>query len=564
MLTERDNSGVCTLTVCLATLKQCTEAAAVRLSRQSSASIRSVSENQRIRRALISCSDKLGLVDFAAGLLANGVQIYSTGGTRKHLADHGIETIDVAEYTGFPEMMDGRVKTLHPKIFGGILARRDNVGDLASMQDEDIRGIELVVVNLYPFEATVSRPGVSREEAIEQIDIGGPSLIRAAAKNHQWVTVVTRPEQYSSVLSSIEEQATTTLSLRRKLAGEAFTMTCQYDQAIADYFRRETAGAELPTTLTVRLERKGLLRYGENPHQKAAVYRIPRDSAASVVNARHIHGKELSYNNILDLDSALSIARSFGQPAVSVIKHNNPCGAATSSKLSLATRNALDGDPVSAFGSVIGFNRTVDTETAEVLVEPGRFIEAIIAPDFAAGAVGVLTTKPKWRDSVRLMQVGQLGATESEVTIRFVAGGALVQESDTLPAFHSQWRTVTEAAVSDALWDDLHFAWEMVRHVKSNAIVLCRDTALVGVGAGQMSRVDSVDISIHKAGDRSAGSVLASDAFFPFPDSIEAAAEAGVVAIIQPGGSKRDDEVIAACNAHRIPMVFTGVRHFRH
>ncbi len=523
-----------------------------------------MSENQRIRRALISCSDKLGLVDFAAGLIACGVQIYSTGGTRKHLEDHGIETLDVAEYTGFPEMMDGRVKTLHPKIFGGILARRDNVGDLASMQDEDIRGIELVVVNLYPFEATVSRKGVTREEAIEQIDIGGPSLIRAAAKNHQWVTVVTRPEQYSSVLSDVEEQGATSLTLRRRLAGEAFAMTCNYDQAIADYFRRESAGGELPSTLNVRLERKSLLRYGENPHQKAAVYRIPRHSKASVVSARHIHGKELSYNNILDLDSALSIARSFGQPAVAVIKHNNPCGTATCSKLSLATRKALDGDPVSAFGSVLGFNRTLDTETAEVLVEPGRFIEAIIAPDFEAGAVGVLTTRPKWRDNVRLMQVGRLTEAESEITIRFIAGGALVQEADTLPAFHSQWRTVTEASVNDALWDDLHFAWEMVRHVKSNAIVLGRDTSLVGVGAGQMSRVDSVEIAIRKAGERAAGSVMASDAFFPFPDSIEAAAEAGVVAIIQPGGSRRDEDVIAACNEHRIPMVFTGARHFRH
>lgn len=523
-----------------------------------------MSENQRIRRALISCSDKLGLVDFAAGLTACGVQIYSTGGTRKHLSDHGIDSIDVSEYTGFPEMMHGRVKTLHPKIFGGILARRDNVGDLASMQDEDIKGFEMVVVNLYPFEATVARPGVTREEAIEQIDIGGPSLIRAAAKNHQWVTVVTRPEQYSAVLSQVQEDATTTPSLRRKLASEAFTMTCNYDQAISDYFRSESTGSELPANLTIRLERKGQLRYGENPHQKAAVYRIPRDSSAGVVNARHIHGKELSYNNIMDLDSALSIARSFAQPAVSVIKHNNPCGTATSSKLSIAAQNALDGDPLSAFGSVLGFNRTVDAETAEILVEPGRFIEAIIAPDFEAGAVGILTTRPKWKDNVRLMQVGRLSDADREVAVRFVGGGALVQEADSLPPFHSQWKTVTEVKVEDALWDDIHFAWEMVRHVKSNAIVLGRDTSLVGVGAGQMSRVDSVEIAIRKAGERAAGSVLASDAFFPFPDSIEAAADAGVVAIVQPGGSRRDSEVIEACNEFRIPMVFTGMRHFKH
>jgi phosphoribosylaminoimidazolecarboxamide formyltransferase/IMP cyclohydrolase len=523
-----------------------------------------VSENPRIRRALISCSDKLGLVDFAAGLVACGVQIYSTGGTRRHLADHGIETIDVAEYTGFPEMMDGRVKTLHPKIFGGILGRRDNVNDLNAMQDEGISGIELVVVNLYPFEATISRVGVTREEAIEQIDIGGPSLIRAAAKNHEWVTVATRAEQYSSILSAIEEDGSTSLALRRRLAGDAFTLTCTYDQTISDYFRSDAGANEFPTSLTIRLDRKAQLRYGENPHQKAAVYRIPRDSAASVVNARHLHGKELSYNNILDLDSALAIARGFGQPAVSVIKHNNPCGTATCAKLSLAARKALDGDPVSAFGSVLGFNRTLDSETAEVLVEDGRFIEAIIAPDFEAGAVGILTTRPKWRDNVRLMQVGRIAAGDTEMAIRFVAGGALVQEADNLPAFHAHWKTVTEAKVSDALWDDIHFAWEMVRHVKSNAIVLGRDTALVGVGAGQMSRVDSVEIAIRKAGERSAGSVMASDAFFPFPDSIHAAADAGVVAIIQPGGSRRDEDAIEACNQHRIPMVFTGVRHFKH
>jgi len=312
------------------------------------------------------------------------------------------------------------------------------------------------------------------------------------------------------------------------------------------------------------LERKSQLRYGENPHQKAAVYRIPKSSTASVVNARHIHGKELSYNNILDLDSALSIARSFGQPAVAVIKHNNPCGTATCAKLSLATRKALGGDPVSAFGSVLGFNRTVDVETAEVLIEPGLFIEAIIAPDFEAGAVGILTTRPKWRDNVRLMQVGRIAPAAAEMSVRFLAGGALVQESDNLPAIHSQWRTVTEAPVNDALWDDIYFAWEMVRHVKSNAIVLGRDTALVGVGAGQMSRVDSVEIAIRKAGEQAAGSIMASDAFFPFPDSVEAAAEAGIVAIVQPGGSRRDDEVIAACNTHRIPMVFTGARHFKH
>lgn len=524
----------------------------------------SVPDNRPVRRALISCSDKIGIADFAAGLVACGVEIYSTGGTRRHLSENGIETIDVAEYTGFPEMMDGRVKTLHPKIFGGILGRRDNVDDLNSMQDENILGIELIVVNLYPFEATIAREGVTREEAIEQIDIGGPSLIRAAAKNHQWVTVATCPEQYSSILSSLEDTGTTTLAQRRKLAGEAFTLTCDYDSAISNYFLSESSSSEFPSQMMLRLERSAQLRYGENPHQKAAVYRIPRDNSASVVNARQIHGKELSYNNLLDLDSALSIAKCFSQPAAVVIKHNNPCGSATSAKLSIAACNALDGDPVSAFGSVLSFNRTVDLETAEVLCEPGRFIEAIIAPDFAASAVGLLTTKPKWRDNVRLMQVGPLKAIESENSVRFLSGGALVQEADVLPAFHSQWKTVTKTEVQDVLWDDIDFAWEMVRHVKSNAIVLANDTSLVGVGAGQMSRVDSVEISIKKAGERSKGSVLASDAFFPFPDSIHAAAEAGIVAVVQPGGSRRDDDAIAACDEHGIPMVFTGSRHFKH
>ncbi|MBX3421096.1 MAG: bifunctional phosphoribosylaminoimidazolecarboxamide formyltransferase/IMP cyclohydrolase [Pirellulaceae bacterium] len=522
-------------------------------------------ENPRIRRAIISCSDKMGLADFASGLVACGVEIYSTGGTRRYLADYGVPSIEVSQYTGFPEMMDGRLKTLHPKIFGGILARRDMAEDRQALQQHDICSIDLVVVNLYPFEATIARPGVTRNEAIEQIDIGGPSLIRAAAKNHAFVSVVTRPEQYRAVLEEIQTQnGATSLALRRKLAGEAFALTCNYDQAISEYFRRDAGGGEFPPHLTVRLERRGLLRYGENPHQKAAVYRTPASHTASIVSARHIHGKELSYNNILDLDSALSIVRGFADPAAVVIKHNNPCGAATASELAVATLSALNGDPLSAFGGVIGLNRTVDAQTAELLVEPGRFVEAIVAPDFEAGAVGILTTRPTWRDSVRLIQVGQLESLESELAVRFVTGGALLQEADILPAMQNQWKCVTQMSVDPRLQVDIDFAWEMVRHVRSNAIVLARDRALVGVGAGQMSRVDSVEISLRKAGERAIGSVLASDAFFPFPDSIQAAAQAGVVAIIQPGGSRRDDQVIAACNQHRIAMIFTGARHFKH
>jgi phosphoribosylaminoimidazolecarboxamide formyltransferase/IMP cyclohydrolase len=348
------------------------------------------------------------------------------------------------------------------------------------------------------------------------------------------------------------------------LAKECFEQTASYDQCIADYFGQDENPTRFPEHMTLMLERKSMLRYGENPHQKAAVYRLPKSRTASLLSARQLNGKELSYNNLLDLDAALSIVRGFRRPAAAVIKHNNPCGAATSHKLSRACEKALEGDRVSAFGSVIGFNSIVDTETAEVLCEPGNFIEAIVAPEFSAGAVGVLTTKPKWRENVRLMQVGRLDILGPDLNHRFISGGLLVQEADTVPSAVSSWKTVTEAQAAEELQIDIEFAWDMVRHVKSNAIVLARDTHLVGVGAGQMSRVDSVDFAIQKAGERAGGSILASDAFFPFPDSIDRAAEAGIVAIIQPGGSKKDDEVIEACNRHSIPMVFTGQRHFKH
>jgi phosphoribosylaminoimidazolecarboxamide formyltransferase/IMP cyclohydrolase len=517
-----------------------------------------------IRTALISVSDKLGLVDFAMGLHRSGVRILSTGGTAESLRAAEIPVEEVSDYTGFPEMMGGRLKTLHPKVFGGILARREETADMQAADDRGIEMIDLVVVNLYPFEATASRPGVRREEAIEQIDIGGPSMVRAAAKNYAHVAVATSPAQYSEVLQQVDSDGGTTRSLRERLSCEAFEHTATYDRAIANYLRGETAVSDFPPEVHFSLRRKAVLRYGENPHQKAAVYADPAERTANLVSARQISGKELSYNNLLDLDAALSIVRGFSQPAASVIKHNNPCGAATSERLARACQKAMDGDPLSAFGSVLGFNRTVDVATAEVLCQPGLFVEAIVAPDFAASAVGMLTTKPRWRDNVRLMQVGRLEDPAPAISRRFVSGGMLVQDSDCMPAAPLQWKTVTDTEVADALWDDVAFAWEMVRHVKSNAIVLAKDTSLIGVGAGQMSRVDSVEIAIEKAGERSGGSVLASDAFFPFPDSIEAAAEAGVVAIIQPGGSRRDAEVIEACNDHRIPMILTGRRHFKH
>lgn len=517
-----------------------------------------------IRTALISVSDKLGLSDLAAGLQRAGVAIYSTGGTRKHLEQSGIEVLDVAEYTGFPEMLDGRVKTLHPKIFGGILAIRGRSDHMDAIDEHDIVPFDLVVVNLYPFAATASRAGVSRAECVEQIDIGGPSLVRAAAKNHTDVAVATSPEQYGEVLAQLDESGGTTLKLRQQLAADAFDHTALYDRAIADYMRGDSIGGEFPSSLNLALRRKSQLRYGENPHQRAAVYVDPNARSANLVSARQISGKELSYNNLLDLDSALDIVRGFGGPAVSVIKHNNPCGAATDQNLVRACSKALAGDPLSAFGSVLGFNRTVDRETAELLCEPGLFIEAIVAPGFSAEAVGILTSKPRWKDNVRLMQVGRLDVPPSSIQRRFISGGMLVQDADRMTSAPLQWKTVTETKVADELWDDVSFAWEMVRHVKSNAIVLGKDTSLIGVGAGQMSRVDSVEIAIDKAGDRAVGSVLASDAFFPFPDSIEVAADAGIVAIIQPGGSRRDDEVIDACNKHQLPLVLTGRRHFKH
>ncbi len=521
-------------------------------------------ESPKIKRALISVSDKLGLAGFARGLTALGVEIFSTGGTRKHLESEGIPVRDISDYTGFPEMMDGRLKTLHPKVHGGILCRHDNPQDMQAMAEHGILAFELVVVNLYPFETTVARKGVTAEEAIEQIDIGGPTMVRAAAKNHAFTTVATNTGQYSGILDEIAAQGCTTPELRYRLAAEAFAHTANYDRAIANFFAGKAAGGVFPDVIRMNLTRKGVLRYGENPHQQAAVYAKPDCTDANVVAAKQLGGKELSYNNLLDLDSALGMVRSFSRPAAVVIKHNNPCGAAVADKLATALKRAMDGDPLSAFGSVLGLNRVVDAGSAEVLAAPGLFIEAIVAPDYEPEALEILTTKPKWKDNVRLLKVGQLGPSQQHWTYRCLEGGMLMQEADVLPDPEELWQVVTQKKPSQAQMADLRFAWEIVRHVKSNAIVLAKDCMLLGAGAGQMSRVDSTKIAIEKAGDRSAGSVMASDAFFPFPDSIAAAAAAGVCAIIQPGGSKKDDEVIAACNDKGIPMIFTGRRHFKH
>lgn len=521
-------------------------------------------DSPRVKRALISVSNKLGLVGFARGLTAAGVEIYSTGGTRKHLESEGVPVKDIAEYTGFPEMMDGRLKTLHPKVHGGILCRHDNPDDMRAMADHGILTFELVVVNLYPFESTVARKDVTWEEAVEQIDIGGPTLVRAAAKNHAFTAIVTSAEDYSDVLDEISANGCTSLELRRRLAAEAFAHTARYDRAIADYFAAAESGDVFPEEITVSMTRKASLRYGENPHQQAAVYARGGSPGANMVTGRQLNGKELSYNNLMDLDSALAIVRRFDEPAASVIKHNNPCGAAEADSLAVALQNALDGDPQSAFGSVLGLNRPVDAATAEVLATPGLFIEAIVAPRFDEDALEILTTKPKWKNNVRLVEIGNLDRTQSQWAYRFLEGGALVQQADVESDPENLWTTPTDAKPSDELLADLRFGWEMVRHVKSNAIVLCGRRMLYGVGAGQMSRVDSVEIAVKKASEWAKGSVLASDAFFPFPDSIDAAAAAGVAAVIQPGGSKKDDAVVEACNRHGLPMIFTGRRHFKH
>ncbi len=521
-------------------------------------------QSPRVQRALVSVSNKLGLAGFARGLAAAGVGLYSTGGTRKHLENEGIPVHDIAEYTGFPEMMDGRLKTLHPKVHGGILCRHDNPEDMKALAEHGILTFELVVVNLYPFESTVARKGVTLEEAIEQIDIGGPTLVRAAAKNHAFTTIATHAAQYSEILDEITLHGCTTPELRRRLAAAAFAHTAAYDRAIADFFMHSGAEGPFPDVLTMGLTRKMLLRYGENPHQQAALYARSDGRWASVVAGRQLHGKELSYNNLLDLDSALAIVRQFAEPAAVVVKHNNPCGAAVADVLAAALQQALDGDPLERLRLGAGAEPHGRRRCGRGPLCAGLFVEAIVAPHFHDEAMKILTTKPKWKANVRLMEVGELERPQPHWTYRCLDGGMLMQEADVLADPEPEWRVVTEAQPAEEHWADLRFAWDVVRYVKSNAIVLCKDRTLLGTGAGQMSRVDSVEIAVRKAGSRAFGAVMASDAFFPFPDSIDKAAAAGVTAVIQPGGSKNDEPVVAACNRHGIPMIFTGRRHFKH
>lgn len=518
------------------------------------------------RRALVSVSDKSNLTEFVSGLVALGFEIASTGGTRRHLEEAGVDVIDVSTYTGFPEIMNGRVKTLHPKVHGAILGRPDLEGDAAAIAEHEIVPFELVVCNLYPFAETIAKDGVTIPEAIEQIDIGGPSMIRSAAKNHAYVAVVTKSCQFDEVLAAVKAGSLDE-TLRRKLAAAAFEMTASYDRSIANYMAEVTSDQDeaFGDNLTISLTKQATLRYGENPHQGAAFYVEPNAAAHTLAAAKQLNGKELSYNNLLDLDAAWAIPNEFDKPAAAVMKHSNPCGCGTGATLAEAFERAYEGDPISAFGSIIGFNQVVDLATAEQLCQPNRFVEAIIAPGYDDDAFKMLTTKPKWKKNVRLMTCETPpSSAKASLEYRRVSGGLLVQDRDEQPDPTDDWKVVTKREPTAEELADLQFSWLVCKHVKSNAIVFAKGGQVIGVGAGQMSRLDSAYIAAYKAGDRSKGAVVASDAFFPFRDGIDEAAKAGITAVIEPGGSRKDDEVIAACNEHNMAMIFTGRRHFKH
>jgi phosphoribosylaminoimidazolecarboxamide formyltransferase / IMP cyclohydrolase len=504
----------------------------------------------RVQRALISVFDKTGLVPFAQTLARAGVEIISTGGTAKALREAGLKVTDLSAYTGFPEMLDGRVKTLHPKIHGGLLYVRENAAHAEQVKAHGIQPIDLVVVNLYPFEQTIAKPNVTREEVIENIDIGGPSMLRSAAKNHDSVTVVVDPDDYAEVADQIEKTGNTTVALRRKLAAKVFTRTSAYDGAIAAYFSR---------ALNVSLPLAQTLRYGENPHQIAALYgKFPE-------YFEQIHGKELSYNNILDLTAAAYLIAEFGQtepPTLAILKHTNPCGVGQGSNLRDAWEKAYATDKQAPFGGIIAVNRTLDLACAEAIAE--IFSEVIVAPEFAPDALALLEKKK----NLRLMRIRKDVQSANALELRSVGvDSVLMQQRDTRAIRREDVKVVTRRQPNDAEWQAMLFGWRVVKHVKSNAIVYAAPDRTLGIGAGQMSRVDSSRIAVWKAGEAGLslkGSAVCSDAFFPFPDGLIAAAQAGATAAIQPGGSIRDDEVIAAADEHNVAMVFTGIRHFRH
>jgi phosphoribosylaminoimidazolecarboxamide formyltransferase/IMP cyclohydrolase len=520
----------------------------------------------RVRRALLSVSDKRGIADFARGLAELGVELVSTGGTARELAEAGLEVRAIEDFTGFPEIMGGRVKTLHPKLYAGLLALRDDPEHMTAAEAHGIEFVDLVCVNLYPFERTAARRGATDHEVIENIDIGGPTMIRAAAKNHDSVAVIVKPESYDAVFAELEESGgEISATTRHWLANEAFAQTARYDAAISRWF--STSYEDFPEHLAVAYEKVLDLSYGENPHQRAALYSEAGTRTHVLSKVSKVHGRALSFNNVLDLDSARRLVEDFPEPACTIVKHNNPCGVAIGADAQEAYRKALACDPMSAFGGVIAFNRPVGVELAKALHE--NFVEVLMAPGYEDGALEVLQQK----EAIRILRNEERrDADPVERDAKRVLGGMLFQDRDGDPEPRETMEVVTKTEPSEDQWRDLLFAWTVVRHVRSNAIVIARDGATLGIGAGQMSRVDSVRLAVDKcrdaregdAGGLLAGSAIASDAFFPFADGPQAAIEAGSTSVIQPGGSKRDGEVIDACDAGGVAMVFTKHRHFRH
>jgi len=519
------------------------------------------------KRAIISVFDKTGIADFAKKLSAAGYEVVSSGGTAKYLREQGLTVTDVSDVTKFPEMLDGRVKTLHPRIHAGILARRDVPEHLSKLKEHDIAPVDIVCVNLYPFEATVARPGVTDEEAIENIDIGGPSLIRASAKNHHDVAVVTSPEQYQAVISELESSGQVSHKTKRELAQRAFALTASYDAAINGYFLKsgaihESPLQELPQNISLNLKKSLPLRYGENPHQPAGFY-LP---AGAEPPFEQIHGKEISYNNILDMGASWELVSEFSEPACVIIKHTNPCGCACAKDLKAAYLLARDGElppaPISRFGGIIAVNRPLDVETAEEITGPNSFYEVIAAPDFLPGVKEIFANRKGWGPNVRLVRITK--NPSSQYLLRSAWGGALAQAPDSTTLDESKITQATADKPTAAQMEDLLFAFKIVKHVKSNAIVIAKDKQLIGMGAGQPNRLASVRLALQQAGDRARGAALASDGYFPFTDNIEEAAAGGIAAIIQPGGSVKDGDVTARASELKLAMVLTGLRHFRH
>ncbi|HDX1192091.1 TPA: bifunctional phosphoribosylaminoimidazolecarboxamide formyltransferase/IMP cyclohydrolase [Pasteurella multocida] len=530
--------------------------------------------NRPIRQALLSVSDKTGIVEFAQALVQRGVKLLSTGGTAKLLADHGLAVTEVSDYTGFPEMMDGRVKTLHPKVHGGILGRRGTDDEV--MRQQGIQGIDMVVVNLYPFAATVAKPNCSLEEAVENIDIGGPTMVRSAAKNHKDVAIVVNNNDFNAILAEMDQhQNSLTLETRFDLAIKAFEHTAQYDAMIANYFGQlvkpyfvaeaedaEAKCGQFPRTLNLNFIRKQTMRYGENGHQKAAFYVEQNVKEASVSTAKQLQGKALSYNNIADTDAALECVKSFDEPACVIVKHANPCGVALGADILAAYNRAYQTDPTSAFGGIIAFNRELDAKTAQTIIDR-QFVEVIIAPTVAEEAKALLKAKK----NVRVLACGEWSGAQQRLDVKRVNGGLLVQEADLGMVDFADLKVVSKRQPTEQELKDLLFCWKVAKFVKSNAIVYAKDNQTIGIGAGQMSRVYSAKIAGIKAQDEGldvAGCVMASDAFFPFRDGIDAAAKVGIQCVIHPGGSMRDQEVIDAADEHNMVMVLTGMRHFRH